>query len=112
MTWRGSQIIIDVKGNLAQYWYRLNKNSGKKVKIFDPGSLENISFGYDPYAPLRYGTAENLAGKARDLALALMSLMPSVKDPIWIQATKNFLTGSMRFALIRPRAHLHRQLVL
>jgi type IV secretion system protein VirD4 len=93
MTWKGIQIIIDVKGDLYGYWALFNKPKGKKVKIFNPSAPKGGSCGYDPYAPLRHGGAENLAGNARDLALALMPLMPSIKDPIWIQATQNFLTG-------------------
>lgn len=95
MTWRGSQIIIDVKGNLYNYWLLLNKHTGKKVKVFDPESPRGASYGYDPYAPLRHGGVENIPGNARDLALALMPLLPSNKEPIWIQATQNFLTGAI-----------------
>ena len=50
---------------------------------------------YDPYAPLRHGGEENLAGNARDLAMALIPLSPSVHDPIWVQCAQNFLTGAI-----------------
>lgn len=32
MTWRGCQIIVDVKGDLYRHWLRLNKHTGKKIK--------------------------------------------------------------------------------
>lgn len=95
MTWKGIQIIIDIKGDLYRYWSWLNKHTGKKIKVFSPGAPKGASCVYDPYAPLRHGGREKLAENARDLALALMPLLPSIKDPIWIQATQNFLTGAI-----------------
>lgn len=95
MTWRGCQIIVDVKGDLYRHWLRLNKHTGKKIKVFSPGSPAGCGCHYDPFAPLRHGGPEKLVGNARDLALALMPLLPSVKDPVWIQAAQNFLTGAI-----------------
>lgn len=91
-TWMGSQIILDVKGDLCDNWYRLNRDTGKKCVHF---SLGKPSCKYDPYAPLRHGGPENLAGNARDLAMALIPLSPSVHDPIWVQCAQNFLTGAI-----------------
>ena len=91
-TWRGSQIIVDVKGNLFNYWKVLNKNTGKKIKVFSPGTLDDSSCGYDPYAPLRRG---DIVGNARILALALMPLLPSNQDPVWIKAAQNYLTSAI-----------------
>jgi len=91
MTWKGSQIIVDVKGGLYKHWLLFNKPHGKKIKVFSPGSQESCR--YDPYAPLRYGGENNLASNARDLAFALMPLLPSNKDPVWVRTAQAFLTG-------------------
>lgn len=91
-TWTGSQIILDVKGDLYDHWRQLNRGVGKKCVHF---SLGESNRKYDPYAPLRYGGTENLAGNARDLAMALIPLSPSVHDPIWVQCAQNFLTGAI-----------------
>ena len=91
-TWMGDQIILDVKGDLHDYWKQLNKNTGKRCIHF---SLGEAGCKYDPYAPLRHGGEENLAGNARDLAMALIPLSPSVHDPIWVQCAQNFLTGAI-----------------
>lgn len=93
-TWMGSQIILDVKGDLYGYWRRLNKNNSKRCIHF---SLGESRFKYDPFAPLRHGGEENLAGNARDLAMALIPQSPSVADPIWLQCAQNFLTGVILF---------------
>lgn len=91
-TWMGSQVILDVKGDLYKYWEMMNRNTGKKCVHF---SLGDSNCKYDPYAPLRCGGEQNLAGNARDLAMALIPLSPSVHDPIWIQCAQNFLTGAI-----------------
>lgn len=92
-TWGGIQIIIDVKGNLFGYWKKLNSQRGKRVMVFDPENPE--SSHYDPFIFLRHGGEKNLVGNARDLALALIPLPPSVTDPVWVQAAQNFLTGAL-----------------
>jgi len=94
MTWSGIQIIIDVKGNLSRHWYGLNKHRGKQLKVFSPGAPKYASCGYDPYALFRHDGPNKVVGNARDLALALMPLLPTVKDPVWVKATQNFLTGA------------------
>lgn len=92
-TWGGIQIIIDVKGNLPGYWKKLNSQKGKRVMVFNPENPESCH--YDPFIFLRHGGEENLVGNARDLALALIPLLPSVTDPVWIQVAQNFLTGAL-----------------
>lgn len=93
-TWAGSQIILDVKGDLYDYWRQLNKNTEKRCVHF---SLGKSNCKYDPYAPLRHGGEENLAGNARDLAMALIPESPNVREPIWIQCAQNFLTGAILY---------------
>jgi type IV secretion system protein VirD4 len=95
MTWRGTQIIIDVKGNLYSYWKKLNKYSGKKVKVIRPGAPKDNNCRYDPFSFLKHGGTDNLAGNAKDLALALIPLSPLMKEPIWTQTAQNFLTGAI-----------------
>ena len=93
-TWRGIQIIIDVKGGLFNYWEKFNRHTGKKIKVFRPGAPRGSSCRYDPFAFLRHDGANNLAGNARDLALALIPLIPSKKETIWEETAQNFLTGA------------------
>ena len=92
MTWKGIQIIIDVKGDLHRHWLWLNRHTGKKVKVFSPAFPEG-SCRYDPFLFLHHGGETNLAGNARDLALALMPLLPTIKDPVWVKAAQAYLTG-------------------
>lgn len=67
MTWRGSQVILDVKGDLYKYWSLLNRHTGKRVLVFSPEILAKYGDGscrYDPYALLRQGGENELAGNA------------------------------------------------
>lgn len=95
MTWRGSQIILDVKGDLYGYWLDLNRYTGKKILHFSPDSPAGCGCQYDPFLLLRQGGEKELAGNVRDLASALMPILPSVKEPIWIQSAQNFLAGAL-----------------
>ena len=92
-TWGGVQIIIDVKGNLPRYWKKLNSQRGKRIMVFDPENPESCH--YDPFIFLQHGGEKNLVGNARNLALALIPLPPSVTDPVWVQVAQNFLTGAL-----------------
>ncbi len=93
-TWTGGQIILDVKGDLYDYWRQLNKDTGKKCIHF---LLGDSNCKYDPYAPLRHDGEQNLAGNARDLAMALIPQPPHIRDPIWVQCAQNFLTGAILY---------------
>jgi len=95
MSWRGIQIIIDVKGILYSYWEKLNMHTGKKIKLIRLGATNDNCCRYDPFAFLRHGGADNLSGNARNLVLDIMPLLPTVREPVWIQTAQNFLTGAI-----------------
>ena len=92
-TWNGLIFAIDVKvnGNLLEQWQRLNANTGKSVKVFNP--LKDDCCAYDPYSLLRDGGEDNLIHNARELTLSVLHLPPEVKDPIWIKSAQNLLTA-------------------
>lgn len=93
MTWRGSQVLIDVKGDLRHQWKKANSYHHKKMMIFSPG--KEYSCCYDPFMQLRNCGEDRVLGYARDLALALIPLLPEAKDPVWIQTAQNFLTAAI-----------------
>ena len=90
-TWEGIQVIIDVKGNLSDCWKKLNNHKGKKVLVFNPNNPESCH--YDPFLFLKHGEKEDLVENARNLALALIPLLPSVPDSVWVQTAQNLVTG-------------------
>lgn len=90
-TWRGLQVILDVKGDIANHWRQLKRFSGKRLKVFHPGA--SVSLKYDPFAPLRHDGLDDLAGNALDLAKTLIPLKTEVPDPVWVQTAQNLLAG-------------------
>jgi len=95
-SWKGFQIIVDVKGNLYRHWKSLNGHTGKRILLFSPEMPVGCSCYYDPYASLRHGGEDNVPGNARILALSLLPLLSGSKvDPTWIQTAQNFLTGAI-----------------
>lgn len=87
-TWTGSQIILDVKGDLYGYWDKLNRGTGKMCVHF---SLGKSNWKYDPYAPLRHGGTDNLGGKCQRfsdgthsaISIRLRSNMDSVRPELF-----------------------------
>jgi len=88
-TWRGSQIILDVKGDLHHY----HSFFSKRLLWFSPGSEKSCR--YDPFALLRQDSPDNLAGHAMDLAMALIPLASSAHEPVWTHAAQTFLAGAI-----------------
>lgn len=94
-TWPWHIVVIDVKpkGDLLPHCERLSKISGKRVKVFNPHNKD--SFAIDPYELLRSDGNENLARNAKELAMALITLQPEIRDTIWIKSAQNLLAGAI-----------------
>lgn len=97
LTWRGSQIILDVKGDLLTHWLELNRDTGKKYMEFRPGAPGDYGCRYDPFAPLRYGGEDNLVRNTKTLVQALVPLSASAREPIWTETAQCFLTGAILY---------------
>ncbi|MCL2721947.1 MAG: type IV secretory system conjugative DNA transfer family protein [Treponema sp.] len=97
MTWKGIQIIIDVKGIFYKIRKKLNKDYDKKVFVFSPCKPGDRNCYFDPYVLLRSDGYDKLAGNALDLAFALIPLTPLVIDPIWIEIAQFFLASVIIF---------------
>jgi type IV secretion system protein VirD4 len=81
-SWRNAIFAIDIKGELSAA-------STAKSKIFNPVSLD--THGFDPFYLLR--ESSNPAQDAKEIALALIQEPANAKDPFWIKAAQNLLTG-------------------
>lgn len=87
MSWKNRVFAIDIKGEL--YEKTKDKRDTHNIKVFNP--TDRYSFGYDPFYVLDNSTDISL--DARNLAIALISLSPDVKDPFWIKSAQTLLTG-------------------
>lgn len=87
MSWKERVFAIDIKGEL--YERTKNARGSSTIKVFNPTDRE--AFGYDPFYMLK--VSNDLSSDARDLALSIVPLSAEVKDPFWIKAAQNMLTG-------------------
>jgi type IV secretion system protein VirD4 len=94
-TWTDAIVAIDVKGELSAYCNRLGGDIKRPLIIFDP--TVSGSWGYDPFYLLHHGGAENLLQNAREIALAIIPLPPSIREPFWIQGAQNLLTAAILY---------------
>lgn len=87
MSWKDRVFAIDIKGEL--YEKTKKARSEAQIKVFNP--TDRNACGYDPFHVLR--NTDDLSGEARALALSICPLPADVKDPFWIKAAQNMLTG-------------------
>ena len=90
-TWRAPFFAIDIKGDLKANYDKIASNRNSKVF-----SLRGeTAYTYDPFEFLRKDGEENLVANVQELANAIIPLPLNVKDPIWIDSARNFLTSSI-----------------
>jgi type IV secretion system protein VirD4 len=87
IAWRERAFVVDIKGEL----YAKTRHHRPNILPFNP--LDDASYGYDPYYLLKHSV--NLTGDAREIALALITKNPEVKEPFWIDGAQNLFTGAI-----------------
>ncbi len=87
-TWHAPALVVDIKGEL------LAKSQRRSAYVFNPTNLQAL--GYDPFYLLR--ESHNPIPDIREIALTLCPTSHEVKDPFWIQASQNILTGHLLFS--------------
>ena len=94
-TWQGSIYAIDIKGELSDFYAKMDKPDKRPYIIFDPTNNESI--GYDPYYLLRNSTEGDLSKNAKELAMSIIPVPPDIKDPFWIETAQNILAGAILY---------------
>lgn len=87
MSWKDRIFAIDIKGELLEK----TKHKRGLVKVFNPSNDE--AYGYDPFYMLH--NSNNLGQDMKEIVMAIIPLSPNVKDPFWISAAQNYLTGAL-----------------
>lgn len=98
MSWKERVFVIDIKGEL------LEKTRAKRnlVKVFNPS--DPLACGYDPFYVL--AQSDNLGQDMKQIVMAIIPLSPNVKDPFWISAAQNYLTGSLIYFYKRGKSFI------
>jgi type IV secretion system protein VirD4 len=98
-TWRAPIVAIDIKqgGELSAYSERLKREGvvNRHFIVFDPTNPNSRK--YDPYYLLHHGGAENLVQNAREIALIIVPLSLSAREPFWIEAAQNILQAAILY---------------
>lgn len=94
----GSQIIIDLKGELARATAKPRAAMGQRVFVFDPfGESGFKTAHHNPFGELGMGRREHVAADAALLADAL--IISNNKDPHWTDSAKNLIRGIVLYLL-------------
>jgi type IV secretion system protein VirD4 len=83
--WQNAVFAIDIKGELSA----ATAHEPGQHKIFNPASLD--TWGFDPFYLLR--ESDNPAQEAHEIAAAIIPEPANLKDPFWVRAAQNLLTG-------------------
>jgi type IV secretion system protein VirD4 len=103
--YRGSAVVIDPKGEIANATAKIRAAMGHKVFILDPFNVRGRgTHGHNPCAELLRSPLERLCADAAQLADALIIDQP--KDPHWTDSAKNLIMGLILYLLIHDRENL------
>ena len=91
-TWKGSMIMLDVKGGMEKLWRSIHKDDGKELRVFAPFQCGADTCTFDPFSLMKANEL-NAAGHACDIAEALVAISASDKEPFWRESAQNLLAG-------------------
>jgi type IV secretion system protein VirD4 len=90
--YRGSAVVIDPKGELAQETANLRAGWGQQVYVLNPFNVMGWGTnGHNPCAELLRSPPETLTADAAQLADSL--ILDNAKDPHWTDSAKNLIVG-------------------
>ncbi|MDU2124043.1 MAG: type IV secretory system conjugative DNA transfer family protein [Clostridium celatum] len=89
--WQGRVFAIDIKGELYE---KTNADrEAAMIKVFNP--TDRQSFKYNPY--YLFNHTDDVYAEAKDLAIAILPLSPSDKNPYFTTTAQSLLTGLMLY---------------
>lgn len=89
-TWKGTIFSFDFKGDLLKHAIKR-----RNVKVLNLLRGQENCYWYDPYYFLRQGGEDDLAQNARELAQAIIPLPREIREPCWVMAARDILTGAI-----------------
>lgn len=101
-TWKGSMVMLDVKGDMEALWRSIHKEDGKKLYVFAPLHKGAGTCAFDPFALMK-ANPTNAAGHACDIAEALVPLSASDREPVWSEAAQSVLTGALVYYFYKEK---------
>jgi type IV secretion system protein VirD4 len=108
----GSEVITDIKGELAYITARTRKALGQRVFILDPFDLQHDlgathgikSAGFNPLAYILKRPTEELRDNADVIAYSLVPDKPGDRDPFWASRSRSLIrTILLHILTARPK---------
>lgn len=99
-TWGGTFFAIDIKGELSRNQEVIAK-SKYPTKYFS-FTTDDGFFRYDPFYLLREGDQNDLVQNAREIAQAIIPILPDNRDPFWSMAAQHVLTAVLLYVCGDP----------
>lgn len=93
-TWKGSMIMLDIKGDMEKLRRSIHKDDGKELRVFAPFRCGADTCTFDPFSLMKADEL-NAAGHASDIAEALVAISASDREPFWKESAQNLLAGSL-----------------
>ena len=106
LTWNGSTIVIDPKGELATHTAQHRADMGQDVTILDPfgeveaPALQSLRKSYNPLDALRGINPDDVVDEASSLAESIITSDGGKVDH-WTLSAKNLIRGAILYALHR-----------
>lgn len=98
LTWRGTFVAIDIKGDISDFCLRHQNEIAYPTKILDFANLDN-TLRYDPFLRLREAEESELISYSRELALSMIPMPSDIREPFWILGAQNILTAIIIYAV-------------
>lgn len=99
LTWQGTFVAVDIKGDITEFCRRHRKGIAYPVQIIDFSGECNNTLHFDPFLQLRTGGEAELISNARDLALSIIPTPNNIFDSLfWVQGAQNILTAIILYA--------------
>lgn len=97
LTWSGSVVVTDVKGELSDYYKELYLNglTDRPPLVFDPTDVEGMS--YDPYQLIEDDGEENVVANISSIAYSIIPYNPNQADQFWDDRERAILEAGLLY---------------
>ena len=94
-TYRGTMLVVDVKGELSDYYQKLLRQGTvtRPCIIFDPTKVDGPS--YDPFWWVMQDSAMNLVMNIWEIAKIIAPISPETKEPFWQASEQAVLAAAL-----------------
>ena len=100
LTWQGTFVAVDVKGDISDFCLRHQQEIAYPISIIDFTNHEHeYSVHFDPFLQLRQGGEDELLSNARELAISIVPLRDDDREPFWTLGAQNILTAIILYAV-------------